>query len=47
MGLISECSAVFAFLRDFFSCLPNAIQILVYAAFGGAVYICLLRSLGR
>ena len=47
MGLISEVSVVFDFLRDFFGCIPTAIQILVYSAFGGTVLIALLRTVGR
>lgn len=43
MGLIGEVSGVFSFLRDFFGCLPIAIQILTYAAFGGVLYISLMN----
>lgn len=43
MGLISETTAVFAFLKDFFGCLPVAVQLLVYAAFGGVLYISMLK----
>lgn len=43
MGLIGETTAVFAFLKDFFGCLPIAVQLLIYAAFGGVLYITLLK----
>ena len=43
MGLISETVGVFEFLRDFFSYLPVAIQLLIYAAFGGVLYISLMK----
>lgn len=43
MGLIGETSAVFLFLHDFFGCLPVAVQLLVYASFGGVLYISLLK----
>lgn len=43
MGLIGEVSGVFSFLRDFFGYLPVAIQILTYAAFGGVLYISILK----
>lgn len=43
MGLIGETKVVFEFLTHFFYCLPIAIQILVYAAFGGVLYIALLK----
>ena len=43
MGLIGECAAVFEFLRDFFFLLPTAIRILIYGAFGGVVYIAVMK----
>ena len=43
MGLIGETAVVFEFLTQFFYCLPKAIQLLVYAAFGGILYISLLK----
>lgn len=47
IDLIAEVSGVFAFLRDVWTAIPVAIQILIYAAFGGVVYIAVLRSLWR
>lgn len=47
IDLISEVSGVFAFLRDVWSAIPVAIQILIYAAFGGVVYISIMRSIWR
>ena len=44
MGLIGETAAVFDFLRGVYDALPNAIQMLVLAAFGGMIYIAVLNS---
>lgn len=43
MGLISECAGVFEFLKEFFFLLPTAVRILVYGAFGGAIYIAVMK----
>ena len=47
MGLIAEISGVFDFLRNVFDCLPIAVKLLVYAAFGGVIYLGIIRGLGR
>ncbi len=47
MGLIAETAGVFGFLRDVFTMLPVAVKLLVYGAFGGVVYISIVRGLGR
>lgn len=44
MGLIREVSGVFDFLRGVFDALPVAVQLLVSGAFGGIVYIAVLRN---
>lgn len=44
MGLIAETAGVFDFLRGFFDALPVAIRLLVSSAFGGMVYIAILRN---
>lgn len=47
MGLIGETASVFDFLREVFSVLPVAIRLLVYAAFGGMVFIAIAKSIRR
>lgn len=47
MGLIGETAGVFSFLREVFSLLPVAVQLLIYSAFGGMIYIAVLRSIRR
>ena len=47
MGLISETVGVFEFLRSVYSAFPVAIRLLVVGAFGGVVFICVMRSAGR
>lgn len=47
MGLIADCAGVFAFLREVFVALPTAIQLLINAAFGGMLYIAVLKSIRR
>jgi len=47
MGLIHETTEVFAFLRSVFELLPVAIRLLVYGAFGGVVFIAVVRGIGR
>lgn len=44
MGLIGEVGGVFEFLRGVFDALPVAVQILISGAFGGIVYIAVLRN---
>lgn len=45
--LVNECAAVYDFLRGVWSVLPVAVQILVYATFGGIIFISVLRSIWR
>lgn len=47
MGLIGETAGVFSFLRQVFSALPVAVKLLVYAAFGGMIYLAVLKSIRR
>lgn len=47
MGLIGEVAPVFSFLHDVFDILPVAIKLLIYCAFGGLIYIAVIRSIGR
>lgn len=47
MGLIGEVSGVFDFFRTIYDFLPNAVKILILAAFGGFVLIAILRTVGR
>lgn len=47
MGLIFETREVFDFLRSVFELLPVAIRLLVYGAFGGVVFIAVVRGIGR
>lgn len=47
MGLITGTSDVFSFLRDFYGCLPVAVRLLMHTAFGGMVFICILRNINR
>lgn len=42
-GLLGETVGVFEFLRDFFGLLPTAVRILTYAAFGGVLYISMMK----
>lgn len=44
MGLIGETAGVFDFLRSFFDALPVAIRLLVSGAFGGMIYIAIMRN---
>ncbi len=44
MGLIGETVSVFDFLRDLFGVLPVAVRLLVYGAFGGTVFICVVKG---
>lgn len=43
-GLLVEVAGVFEFLRGCYDALPNAIKILIFASFGGMVYIGVLKS---
>lgn len=45
MGLISEVSAVFDFIRGVYDCFPTAVKLLVTSAFGGMLYIAVLKSI--
>ena len=45
--LVNECESVFHYLRDVWSAMPVALQILVYAAFGGIIFISVLRGIWR
>lgn len=47
MGLVADCAGVFQFFGDCFSALPIALQLLVYAAFGGTAFIAVARSIRR
>lgn len=47
MGLIGETASVFAFLRDVYSSFPVAVKLLITGAFGGVIYLALLKSLWR
>lgn len=47
MGLIAETAEVFAFLQGVYAALPVAIKILIYSAFGGIIYIAVMRSIWR
>lgn len=44
MGLIAETVGVFAFLQGVYAALPVAVKILIYGAFGGMIYIAVMRS---
>ena len=47
MGLIGETADVFSFLRDVFDCFPVAVKLLIYGAFGGVIYLSVMKGLGR
>lgn len=47
MGLIAETAAVFEFLEDVYACLPVAIKLLIFGAFGGVMYIAVIKSIRR
>ena len=47
MGLISETASVFEFLQGVYDAFPVAVMLLILGAFGGIVYIAVLRSLWR
>lgn len=44
MGLIGETVAVYNFIRSVYDALPVAIKLLILGAFGGVVFIAILRS---
>lgn len=45
MGLIGETAGVFLFLHECFDILPIAVHFLVYGAFGGVVFIAILKGI--
>lgn len=45
MGLIGETAGVFLFLHEVFVALPIAVHLLIYGAFGGVVFIAVLRGI--
>lgn len=45
MGLIGATAGVFVYLHQIFDILPIAVKLLVYGAFGGVVFISLLKGL--
>lgn len=47
MGLITEVAGVFDFIRGVYDCFPTAVKLLVTSAFGGMVYIAVLKSVRR
>lgn len=47
MGLIGEVAGVFDFLRGVYDAFPIAVKLLVTSAFGGVVYIAVLKSVKR
>lgn len=47
MGLIGEVSGVFDFLRELYFLLPTAVRLLIMSAFGGVLYIAVLKSIRR
>lgn len=50
MGLndfVAEVTPVFEFLIGVWSAFPNAIKLLIYMAFGGVLFLALLRSFWR
>lgn len=47
MGLIGETARVFDFLRSVYAAFPVALRLLIIGAFGGVVFICVMRSIGR
>lgn len=44
MGLIGETAGVFSFIRSVYDAFPVAIKLLVMGAFGGVVFIAILRG---
>lgn len=44
MGLIGETAGVFEFLRNLYNFLPVAVKLLIVGAFGGTMFIAVLRS---
>ena len=44
MGLIAETAAVFDFLQGVHDALPVAVRLLIGGAFGGMIYIGVLKS---
>lgn len=47
MGLIGEVSGVFEFIRGVYDCFPTAVKLLIWSAFGGMVYLAVLKSIRR
>lgn len=47
ISLIDECAGFFAFLSSMFDLLPQPLQVLAVSAFGGMVYIAVLRNVRR
>lgn len=47
MGLIGETAGVFDFIRAVYSAFPVAIKLLIIGAFGGVVFICVMRGIGK
>lgn len=47
MGLIAGTHDVFTFLSDFYSFLPLAIRILIDVAFGGILFLAVLKNINR
>lgn len=47
MGLVAECAGVFEFLGQCFDAMPNAVKMLAVAAFGGMVFIAVIKSIQR
>lgn len=47
MGLIGEVSGVFEFIRQVFYLLPTAVRSLAISAFGGMIFIAVLKSIRR
>lgn len=45
MGLIGKTAGVFAYLHQIFDVLPIAVKLLVYGAFGGVVFIAILKGI--
>lgn len=43
MGLIAETAGVFEFLRGVYEALPVAVRLLVTGAFGGMIYIGVMK----
>ena len=47
MGLIAETAAVFEFLEEVYACFPVAVRLLILGAFGGVIYIAVIKSIRR